>query len=104
MAQRVKTDWILFFAVVFLMAFGLLMLYSASAVVAERRYGSSYYFLCRQLGWALAAVFCMMRLKRIDYRRLNTPQLAYAAIGAGALAAGLAAAGGWYTRRRWLRR
>lgn len=80
MAQRVKTDWILFFAVVFMVAFGLLMLYSASSVVAERRYGSNYYFALRQLGWALVAVTVMMSLKRRDYRRLNSPALAFASI------------------------
>ena len=82
MAQQVKTDWILFFAVVFMVAFGLLTLYSASAVMAEMRYGSSYYFLYRQLGWALVALVAMMLLKRIDYRRLNTSLLAFASVGA----------------------
>jgi len=80
MAQQLKTDWWLFFTVVFLVAFGLLMLYSASAVMADMRYESSYYFLYRQLGWALVAVIAMMTLKRIDYRRLNTPALAFASI------------------------
>ncbi len=80
MAQQLRTDWWLFFTVVFLVAFGLLMLYSASAVMADMRYESSYYFLFRQLGWALVAVIAMMTLKRIDYRRLNTPALAFASI------------------------
>jgi cell division protein FtsW len=80
MAQKVKTDWILFFAIMFLTALGLLMLYSASSVVAEMKYGSSYYFALRQLGWALAAVTVMMFLKRRDYRRMNTSLLAFASI------------------------
>ncbi len=80
MAQKVKTDWILFFAIMFLTALGLLMLYSASSVVAEMKYGSSYYFALRQLSWALVAVTVMMFLKRRDYRRMNTSLLAFASI------------------------
>ncbi len=36
MAQKVKTDWILFVTILGMVAGGLLMLYSASSVVAER--------------------------------------------------------------------
>ena len=51
MAQRLKTDWILFTTVVLMVLFGALMIYSASSVVAEIRMGSSYYFALRQLIW-----------------------------------------------------
>src|SRR5574341_427891 len=71
MAQRIKTDWILFGAIVFLVAFGLLMLFSASSVMAYQRFGSGTYYLLRQLGWALASVLAMTYLQRKDYRSLN---------------------------------
>ena len=35
MAQRLKTDWILFSTVVLMVLFGALMIYSASSVVAD---------------------------------------------------------------------
>jgi len=35
MAQRLKTDWLLFSTVVAMVGFGLVMIYSASSVVAE---------------------------------------------------------------------
>ena len=73
MAQRVKTDWILFGAVAFLLAFGLLMLMSASSVAAYQRFGSSTHYFFRQFIWALAGVPAMMFLKRRDYRFLNSP-------------------------------
>lgn len=73
MAQRVKTDWILFTTIVILVAFGLFMLFSASSVTAHQRYGSSGYYFFRQLGWALASSLVMMYLKWRDYRSLNTP-------------------------------
>jgi len=81
MAQRVQTDWILFFTILVMVAFGLLMVYSASSVVADVRYGSSTYFLMRQLGWAVGAVVLMMVLKRKDFRTFNSPWWAFASIG-----------------------
>jgi cell division protein FtsW len=80
MAQRVKTDSILFVTVLCLVGAGMLMLASASSVVSKSRYGMSGYLTLRQLGWALAAVLAMMLLKRIDYRRLNTRGVAFCAI------------------------
>jgi UDP-N-acetylmuramoylalanine--D-glutamate ligase len=48
MAQRLKTDWILFVTVLAMVSFGLLMLYSASSIMAQMdpRYGSSWHFVC----------------------------------------------------------
>ncbi len=80
MAQKVKNDSILFMTVLFLVAGGLLMLYSASSVVAQARHGWSGYFAVRQLVWAVVAVLVMMFLKKIDYRLLNTPKWAFPSI------------------------
>ena len=41
MAQRLKTDWILFVTTVVLVCFGLVMVYSASSIVAELKFHSS---------------------------------------------------------------
>ncbi|HEY1206661.1 MAG: putative lipid II flippase FtsW [Bryobacteraceae bacterium] len=80
MAQRVRTDWVLFWVVVILVCFGLVMVYSASSVVAQQKYGSSFYYIYRQLAWAVAGFVAMMALKRIDYRRLNNHVCAFAGI------------------------
>ena len=68
MAQRLKTDWILFITVVVMVFFGLLMLYSASSMMAQLKYGSSWHFVMRQLAWAVVAMVVMMALKRTHYR------------------------------------
>lgn len=83
MAQRLKTDWILFATVVAMAAFGVLMLYSASSIMADLnpRYGSSWYFVARQLAWGVVAVVAMMALKRTHYRNYQTPAVAFGAIG-----------------------
>ncbi|HSW49587.1 MAG TPA: FtsW/RodA/SpoVE family cell cycle protein, partial [Bryobacteraceae bacterium] len=80
MAQRVKTDSVLFLTVLGLVAGGMIMLASASSVVSANRYGFSGYLTLRQFGWALAAVAAMMFFKKLDYRRLNTRTVAFSAI------------------------
>lgn len=81
MAQRLKTDWILFSTVVLMVLFGALMIYSASSVVAEIRRGSSYYFAMRQLIWIAVAIPLMMFMKRVNYRTLQTPAVAFTSMG-----------------------
>lgn len=80
MAQRVKTDWVLFWIVVVLVGFGLVMVYSASSVIAQQKFGTSFYYIYRQLAWAVVAFIAMMLLKRMDYRKLNNSTWAFASI------------------------
>ncbi len=81
MARRLESDRILFGAVVVLVLFGALMVFSASAVMAEQRYGSSYYFLVRQLIWALLGFSVMMAAMHFNYRRLGQPTVIFPALG-----------------------
>ena len=53
MARQIKSDKILFGSIVVLVLFGVLMVFSSSAVMAADKYGSSYYFLLRQVAWAV---------------------------------------------------
>jgi len=81
MAQRVKTDRVLFWTISGLVCFGLAMVYSASSIPADLRFGSSFYYFYRQISWALAGFVAMLLLKRMDYRRLNSATWAFASIG-----------------------
>jgi cell division protein FtsW len=79
---RIRTDWILFLTIVAMVFFGLVMLYSASSAVAELRYHvAPYYFVLRQIGWALVSFLVLMYFKRMDYRRLNSPVWAFSGLG-----------------------
>ena len=80
MAQRVKTDWVLFGTILGMVCFGLVMVYSASSVVARMKYGYSGYYILRQFAWAACAVGAMMLLKRADYRKLNSAGWAFASL------------------------
>ncbi len=81
MAQRVKTDWVLFSTIVLLISFGLLMVWSASSVMADLRYHSSLHFVVRQVAWAIGSFAVLMYLKARDYRRLQDPSWAFTFLG-----------------------
>ncbi len=79
MAQRLKTDWLLFSTIVAMAGFGLVMIYSASSVVAELspRIQSSFYFAGHQFAWAVLSFAALMYFKRRDYRVLQSPAWAF---------------------------
>jgi cell division protein FtsW len=81
--QRLKTDWILFATVLAMMSFGVVILYSASSIMADLdpRYHSSWHYVTLQLIWAVAAVGLMMALKKVNYRSFQSPAVAFGAIG-----------------------
>ncbi|MCS7026001.1 MAG: putative lipid II flippase FtsW [Bryobacteraceae bacterium] len=84
MAQRLKTDWTLFFTVVLMVCFGLVMIYSASSIMAQmskKFHHNPYYFLIRQMAWAVLGFLVLMYFKRTHYRQLATPGWAFAPLG-----------------------
>ena len=60
MAKRVSVDRWLFTVTMLLVFVGLVMVFSASAVMARERFASEYWFLSRQLIWALAGLGAMV--------------------------------------------
>jgi cell division protein FtsW len=83
MAQRLRTDWLLFGTIVAMVCFGLVMIYSASSVVAQLnpRIKSSIYFAAHQLVWAALSFVGLMYFKRRDYRVLQSPGWAFGSLG-----------------------
>ncbi|HVC90347.1 MAG TPA: putative lipid II flippase FtsW [Acidobacteriaceae bacterium] len=77
MAKRVGIDKWLFIITLLLVLFGLVMVFSASAVMAKERYGSPYTFVLKQSGWALLGLFVMVVLTRVNYRRYNSPSFIF---------------------------
>ncbi|HUI40895.1 MAG TPA: putative lipid II flippase FtsW [Terriglobia bacterium] len=104
MARKLESDKILFGAVVILVLFGILMVYSASAVMAAQRYGSSYYFAARQLIFAAAGFLLLVVLMNLDYRRLGSPRVVFPAVGLElVLLVGALASGTNHNVHRWFR-
>ncbi len=80
MAKRVGVDKWLFGTVLTLVLFGLVMVFSTSAVLAKAQYGSPYPFAAKQAGWALLGMVALFILMRIDYRRYNNPRVVFPAV------------------------
>jgi len=81
MAQRLRTDWILFFTVLAMVFAGVLIVYSASAIMAQMGPNhSAWYYVQRQAAWAVMALIIMMALKSTHYRKLQNPAVALSAI------------------------
>ena len=83
MAQQLKSDWVLFGTVVAMACAGLVMVYSASSVVAELNphINSSFYYAGHQLVWAAVSFVALMFFKRRDYRMLQSPGWAFGSLG-----------------------
>ena len=81
MAKRVSVDRWMFTVTAILVFIGLIMVFSASAVMAKERYGSAYEFLLKQLVWAIAGLATMFVAMRVDYRRLKHPAFVFPLVG-----------------------
>jgi cell division protein FtsW len=81
MAKRVSVDRWLFTVTMLLVFVGLVMVFSASAVMARERFGSPYAFLLKQLVWAAAGLVAMVVAMGVDYRRYKNPALVFSFLG-----------------------
>jgi cell division protein FtsW len=81
MAKRVSVDRWLFTVTMLLVFAGLVMVFSASAMMARERFGSPYAFLSKQLIWAAAGLVAMVVAMRVDYRRYKHPALVFSLLG-----------------------
>jgi cell division protein FtsW len=61
------------------------MVYSASAVQATFKYQSSYYFLYRQLLWAVMGTGLMLVARKVDYHQLKRPEVIWTLLGLSAI-------------------
>jgi cell division protein FtsW len=81
MPRKVSPDYWLFLLVLALLGLGVVMVYSASAILATDRFGDAYFFLRKQLFWAALGLAVMWGVMAVDYRRwrpLVSPLLALA--------------------------
>ena len=98
-----KLDWGVLLPVMGLLALGLVMVYSSSAVLGADRYHSQFFFVKRQAIRLVLGLFVMLLLARFDYHRLQRVAPWALALSVGLLAA-LIVMGGAGVRgaNRWL--
>ena len=85
MARKLQTDELLFAATVGLALFGVVMVYSASAVVAASETQSQYHYVIRQGVWTLVGLGVMLWAMQFDYNRLRSPVIVYGLLGLSAV-------------------
>ncbi len=100
--RRHDMDYPLLAAAVSLVAFGIVMIYSASAIWAEQNLGSSLYFFKKQIIWAAVSLGAMTLASRFNYNRYREYVLPIFAMTVAALAAALFCAP-IAGVRRWIR-
>jgi cell division protein FtsW len=86
MARKLKSDKLLFIATLLLVCTGVVMVYSASAVMAMERFQSPYLFLVKQLAWAMMGLALLPIVMRIDYRNYRQPLVIWTALVVAGLA------------------
>ncbi len=81
MAKRVSADKWLFTVTLLLVFIGLVMVFSASAVMAKERFGSEYSFLLKQMAWAGAGIAAMLVFMNVDYKHFRRPSVVFTFLG-----------------------
>lgn len=85
MARKLQSDKWLFLATLALVCVSVVMVYSASAVVALENFKTPYHFVIRQVMWAVLGLAVLSIVMRIDYRTYRNEQLIWIALGVVAL-------------------
>jgi cell division protein FtsW len=86
MARKLRSDRWLFGATLALVFASVVMVYSASAVLALEKFQQPYLFLAKQATWVLLGLGLLAMLMHVDYRRLGQPAVVWTMLGVVTLA------------------
>jgi cell division protein FtsW len=81
MARKLQADKWLFAATAGLALFGIVMVYSASAVMAQAENGNQYYYVIKQGIWTAVGFGAMLLMMQFDYQRLRDKRIVYGLLG-----------------------
>ena len=81
MARKLKSDKVLFVATILLVCVSVVMVYSASAMLALERFQEPYRFLMRQALWAAMGLGVLAITMRIDYRTYRHEAFIWSLLG-----------------------
>ena len=77
MTQKLQVDKWLFSATIGLALFGVVMVYSASAMIAVQENHSQFHYVIKQCVWTMIGFGAMFLAMRLDYQRLNRAWIVY---------------------------
>jgi cell division protein FtsW len=77
MAKKLQTDKWLFASLAGLVLFGLVMVYSASAMIAVKEGSNQYYYLAKQAIWVGIGFLAMLFAMNFDYHRYYNRAIVY---------------------------
>jgi cell division protein FtsW len=81
MARKLKSDKVLFAATLLLVCSSIVMVYSASAVLALERFQQPYLFLTKQAMWAALGLAVLAVTMRVDYRTYRNEAFIWGLLG-----------------------
>jgi cell division protein FtsW len=68
---KASPDFLLFLLTLVLATFGLIMIYSTSAILGQDKFGSAYHFFLRQLLWVALGTVALWVMSRVDLESLR---------------------------------
>jgi len=80
MVKRLRPDWVLFLTTLVLAIFGVVMVFSSSAIMAKVRFGDPNYFSFRQLAAATLGLAVMFVVMKIDYHLYRKPVVVFSVL------------------------
>jgi cell division protein FtsW len=81
LARKLKIDRVLFTATLLLICVSVVMVYSASAVVALERFQQPYLFLTKQALWSVLGLVVLVVAMRVDYRTYRNEAFIWCLLG-----------------------
>src|SRR6185503_2063000 len=78
MARKLAPDKWLFAATVGLALFGVVMVYSASAVIAQKENGNQFHYVIKQGVWVAVGFIAMLLAMQFNYQQLKNRRIVYA--------------------------
>src|ERR1041384_8359372 len=77
MARKLAPDKWLFAATIGLALFGVVMVYSASAVIAQKENGNQFYYVIKQGVWVAIGFVVMLLAMQFNYQQLKSRRVVY---------------------------
>src|SRR4026208_335398 len=77
MARKLAPDKWLFAATIGLALFGVVMVYSASAVMAQKENGNQFYYVLKQGVWVAIGFLVMLLMTQFNYQLLKNRRIVF---------------------------